>query len=317
MRGDREYRNLLLASGIVVVALAAPLAITLFPGELQRLLHGSDVLILTCATFVYSVGERLPPLGFGVLSVAAASAVLAASCASRLLSRTRRAIGGRRAVSLPRRLRRAGRRVGVTEPIFCFTDARASAYCAGLIHPAIWISTGAVRRLRSDELEAVLLHESHHARRRDPLRIVVARILGSALVAVPLIRDLGERFEVAAELDADRATVLAQQTVAPIAGALYKLGAAPDALTRRTMAVSPWSASQARVDQLSGLAEDRLLPRPSRAARLTSAVGLALILLLGLGQALRANLVPASLLAQVAPAADAHICPLPIEGILL
>ena len=40
--------------------------------------------------------------------------------------------------------------------------------------------TGALERLGEDELAAVVAHEAHHAARRDPLRILVARAIGDA-----------------------------------------------------------------------------------------------------------------------------------------
>jgi Zn-dependent protease with chaperone function len=317
MGGDREYRRLLAASSLVGLALAVPLAVTLFPGELQRLLHGSDALGLACATFAYSIGEQLPPLGLGVLSVALLSALLVAWRGSRMLSRTQRVLSERRVVRAPGRLWRLSRRTAAGARIVCFTDPRPWAYCAGLVRPAIWISTGAVRGLGRDELEAVLLHESHHARRMDPLRLLVARLLASAFFTVPFIRDLAARFEVAAELEADFQVLAAQRNVAPLAGALYKLAAGRDRQPRRAVALGLWSTSQARVDHLSGLPGERVLPNPSRAARLLSAITLAIALALAAGQSFRASLFPASLMQAIAPAAEVHICPLPVEGILL
>ncbi|MFV0278779.1 MAG: M56 family metallopeptidase [Parahaliea sp.] len=49
------------------------------------------------------------------------------------------------------------------------------AWCAGMLRPRVFISTGMLAELDRDELSAVLAHERAHARRRDNLLQVVLR----------------------------------------------------------------------------------------------------------------------------------------------
>lgn len=67
------------------------------------------------------------------------------------------------------------------------------------------MSTGAVAALTTEELDAVMAHEAHHARLRDPLRLLVARVVGDALFFLPAVRRLADRYGALAELAADRA----------------------------------------------------------------------------------------------------------------
>jgi Zn-dependent protease with chaperone function len=58
---------------------------------------------------------------------------------------------------------------------------KPQAFCAGLLRPRVYITTGSLERLDEAALAAVLEHERHHARRRDPLRLASGRVLSRAL----------------------------------------------------------------------------------------------------------------------------------------
>lgn len=81
------------------------------------------------------------------------------------------------------------------------------AFCCGLLAPRIYVSEGAVGVLDERELRAVLAHEEHHRRRRDPLRLTIGSVISDALFFVPALARLHERYTVIAELAADEAAV--------------------------------------------------------------------------------------------------------------
>jgi BlaR1 peptidase M56 len=125
-------------------------------------------------------------------------------------------------------------------------DPHPRAFCAGLIRPRVYLSTGAIALLDDAALNAVLAHERHHAHRRDPLRLAVGRVLVGALFFLPALGDLVERHQALAELSADESAVNA----AP---------AHRSALARAMLSFSDASASDgahgidsARVDYLLG-----------------------------------------------------------------
>ncbi|MEA2145512.1 MAG: hypothetical protein QOG59_1099, partial [Solirubrobacteraceae bacterium] len=82
-------------------------------------------------------------------------------------------------------------------------DERPQAFCAGLINPRVYVSSGAVALLDEAALNAVLAHEVHHARCRDPLRLAVGRVLVRALFFVPGLAELVRRQQDLAEFGAD------------------------------------------------------------------------------------------------------------------
>jgi Zn-dependent protease with chaperone function len=90
-------------------------------------------------------------------------------------------------------------------------DEQPRAFCAGLLRPQVYVSTGAVTLLDDDALNAVLAHERHHVRRRDPLRLAVGRVLAQALFFVPGLGDLVAQQQALAELGADETAVNAAQ----------------------------------------------------------------------------------------------------------
>jgi hypothetical protein len=100
-------------------------------------------------------------------------------------------------------------------------DPRPQAFCAGYLRPAVYVSRRTVELLADAELDAVLAHEHHHRRVRDPLRIACGRVLSEALFFVPVLGPLCDRYADAAELSADRAAVRASAgREAPLASAL-------------------------------------------------------------------------------------------------
>lgn len=86
-------------------------------------------------------------------------------------------------------------------------DEQPHAFCAGLIAPRVYISTGALALLDDSSLDAVLAHERHHAARRDPLRLAVGRVLARALFFLPGLKELSRRQQALAELSADESAV--------------------------------------------------------------------------------------------------------------
>jgi Zn-dependent protease with chaperone function len=100
-------------------------------------------------------------------------------------------------------------------------DDRLMAFCAGLLRPRIHVSTGTVAMLSPAELAAVIAHERHHVRRRDPLRLFLVRTVADALFVLPALPRLAERYAALVELGADDAAVAANDgDAAPLASAL-------------------------------------------------------------------------------------------------
>ena len=140
------------------------------------------------------------------------------------------------------------------------------AFCAGLLRPAVYVSEGALAA-DGPEVRAILAHEEHHRVRRDPLRLLCARIVADALRPLPPFASLAEREAALADLAADAATVEALGDRAPLASAFARWGSvAPervDRLAGATRAVAIPStlliATAAIVAAITGLVATMLL----------------------------------------------------------
>lgn len=127
---------------------------------------------------------------------------------------------------------------------FVVNDDQPHAFCFGLLRPRVFVSRGAIEFLDRQELDAVIAHELHHARRRDPLRLLVARGLAEGLFFMPVLRHLVDRCAAVAELDADGAAVRATGGPQALASALLALESHPGPLA---VGIAP-----ERVDRLLG-----------------------------------------------------------------
>jgi beta-lactamase regulating signal transducer with metallopeptidase domain len=87
------------------------------------------------------------------------------------------------------------------------------------------VSTGAGGALSAAELRTVLIHERHHRRWRDPLRLMLLRVLEHALPGLPGLPRIAERYAALAEVAADEAALARTGDRRGLARALLVFGA--------------------------------------------------------------------------------------------
>jgi hypothetical protein len=130
-----------------------------------------------------------------------------------------------RPVPLPSAVKGAVAGIGQA-PVTCIKAETPTAFCAGAFRPMVYVSNELVHRLARSELSAVLLHELDHARRREPLRRLLAASLAEVAFYLPLLVWWARRRAELAELRADRAA-LEVETPSALAGAMLVAGATP------------------------------------------------------------------------------------------
>lgn len=160
-------------------------------------------------------------------------------------------VGGRALVSLARRLRaqrRLRRMLPVRRAVNVVPGRMLGAFCAGLLRPAVYVTEGTLCCAGEAELRAVLAHEEHHRRRRDPLRLLLAGAIADAFRPLPLFATLADRQAAVADLIADAAAVSALGEARPLAAALayfdeHGAGVAPERVDRLVLVTAPSTVS--------------------------------------------------------------------------
>jgi beta-lactamase regulating signal transducer with metallopeptidase domain len=87
-----------------------------------------------------------------------------------------------------------------------------------------------------------LHHEAHHCRQRDPLRLLVSRLISDSFFFIPVLRNLTNHHHLAQEMAADAAAIEGMADVLPLASALHKL---------LTVSDRPWPATGLAISQLN------------------------------------------------------------------
>jgi beta-lactamase regulating signal transducer with metallopeptidase domain len=155
-----------------------------------------------------------------------------------------------------RQAQRSGNRseLGVTQGFFAdgvpvtFDDRCATPAVQGVLHPSILLPAGLECVLSQQELDAVLIHELAHARRRDNLISLFYECAACVLWFHPLVWLAGARIALYRELSCDE-SVIQNARGGALVSALAKLAAPEKGLFLQTTASSHLSY---RLTQLRG-----------------------------------------------------------------
>jgi Zn-dependent protease with chaperone function len=224
-------------------------------------------LFAECETPQATFLARLGTIGVLIPAALTAEVVLATLLAlAHQLWATRRTLSGVLAQRVPldaRLARLAAAAALAPERLDLVADDDVYTFCHGLLRPRVCLTTRLAAMLDDAELLAVLRHEAHHRRHRDPLKILLSRALSSGLFFLPLASALHDAYLAAKELCAD-ADATAGGDELPLARALVKLlGAARPAWPAGVLAIGSFSPTEARLRRLVAPEDLRpLLPSP-------------------------------------------------------
>ncbi|MBI5970475.1 MAG: M56 family metallopeptidase [Deltaproteobacteria bacterium] len=104
-------------------------------------------------------------------------------------------------------------------------ETAACAFTSGILKPKIYLTRGLLKKLSFSENKAVLLHELHHKKNRDPLSFFALAFLKDALFYLPLAKDFVALQRAKKERQADDSAISAMRDDMSLASALVKVAA--------------------------------------------------------------------------------------------
>jgi Zn-dependent protease with chaperone function len=109
------------------------------------------------------------------------------------------------------------------ENVTLFEDRLPLAFTGGFLKPRIFISRKLVDILAEKELQAVVLHESHHQRSKDPLKGLIVSFISDFLFFLPVSRFLKKTYHLTSEITADAYSIGSQADPLDLVGSLLKV----------------------------------------------------------------------------------------------
>jgi Zn-dependent protease with chaperone function len=239
-----------------------------FPAGLVAILATSTLPpdpLGACVTVAATLMARLTTVGLlaplGILCAVVLASLLALS---HQLWATRRVLGKilQHRVATPAQVLGAAREAGVAR-LDVVADRGVFVFCHGFLRPGVCLSLGCAELLAQDELAAVLRHEAHHARHRDPLKILLGRTVASGLFFLPVAGALRNGFLTGKEICADRAAQRVDDALALPRALVKMLQADRPSWPAGVLAIGSLSPTEARIVSL--IEPDRSYPTLPRA----------------------------------------------------
>ncbi len=157
------------------------------------------------------------------------------------------------------KLNHIAQQINLTGKVMEIQTNEPTVFCYGFINPRICISSAVVNSLSHNELKAVLLHEQHHLKVYEPIKLFLIKIISNALFFIPGIKNLTKQYAVFSELAADETATDNFKNKAPLAQALNKILAQKEnALIQKGLAISFFS--QIIEERVNRLVDNNYIP---------------------------------------------------------
>ena len=108
---------------------------------------------------------------------------------------------------LPSKLYKLSLKLNIEKRVVLFDDQTPRAFCLGVLQPKIYISTSIARIMNTKELEAILLHETHHLSKNHNLFLLVFSFINNLFLFFPFINDMYKKYVMKKEIEADRSAL--------------------------------------------------------------------------------------------------------------
>ncbi|MEK7213091.1 MAG: M56 family metallopeptidase [Patescibacteria group bacterium] len=121
------------------------------------------------------------------------------------------------------KLAKISRELGIADRVAENESKEPIVFCYGYRRPKICISSTLISRLSESELTAVLAHEKFHMQAREPVKLLIVRIISLLFFFAPGVKLLAGKYVTFSELAADEAATAGFTNKIPLAQALHKI----------------------------------------------------------------------------------------------
>ncbi|MEK7644243.1 MAG: M56 family metallopeptidase [Patescibacteria group bacterium] len=176
---------------------------------------------------------------------------------ARLIYRTRKFYGSYTKLSKTKhspKLREILSNIGLgRDKVIEIREAKPIVFCYGFWIPRICISTGLVKMLNRNELQAVMLHENSHRRSYEPAKLFIVKFFCSIFFFLPGLKTYARQYATYSELAADEKATNNFTDKPRLAIAILKISEKEDRiLLRDGLALSFFSSTiEERVNKLA------------------------------------------------------------------
>lgn len=208
-------------------------------------LLGNVQTICGCQASVSFTNHPYIITGLFILAVGLLTAILSFTIKSiRIYIKTSRFIKNytTRHHSMSKKLNHIAQQINLSSKVIEIQTEEPVVFCYGFVNPRICISSVIVNSLSCNELKAVLLHEQHHLKVYEPIKLLLVKIISNALFFIPGIKSLTKQYAVFSELAADETATDNFKNKVPLAQALNKILAQKEnMLIQKGLAISFFS----------------------------------------------------------------------------
>src|SRR3989337_452812 len=218
---------------------------------LKNTLQCCPDLVSNCLLYLAMVNSVIPWIGIGVLFLGLLNGLprLILSIMGSLKFANRLESARRRGRIYTRLQRLCDEEL--VKRIVVFDDIKINnAFTIGLFKPRVYRSVSLCKRLKNEELKAVILHEAHHMKKHDPLRLLIVAFVCDVFFFIPLSRYLKELFISSKEKAADDAAVAASKRPLELASAMIKLLRSKNDLILNSTAIWEHGSPAERIHRL-------------------------------------------------------------------
>ncbi|KKQ27235.1 MAG: Peptidase, M56 family [Candidatus Magasanikbacteria bacterium GW2011_GWC2_37_14] len=164
-------------------------------------------------------------------------------------------------MNLSSRLKRTIFNLGIKSSLITeIKENKPVVFCYGLIRPRICVSSGLVKILKHDELQAVLLHENQHRLSFDPLKLFVIKFFQNIFFFLPGLKTFINKYLTFSELAADEQATNNFTDGPKLARAIFKITQVEEQNTLRTGLATSFFTSTIE-ERVNKLADNNYLPQ--------------------------------------------------------